>query len=255
MDEAVRRQPRYAQVEAHIRARIAAGDWRPGEAIPPETELARQFGVARMTARQALDGLRREGLLTRGRGRGTVVTLPPVERELSRLRGFSEDMRARGMVPSSRLLAREVVPAPGEVADRLRLGRREAVIHLRRLRLADAEPMALEASYLNYALCEAVLRADLESDSLYSFLQGTIGLRLRHASQELQAALAARAEADLLGIGRGRPVLAIHQTTYVLTEGGELCRQPGPGACPKAALCRAPPAPPAPRSQTKPTSE
>lgn len=215
-------QPRYAQVEQHIRARILSGTWRPGEAIPPETELAQQFGIARMTARQALDGLRREGLLTRGRGRCTFVTIPRIERELSRLRGFSEDMRARHMVPSSRLLAREVVPAPGDVSDPLHLGRREAVIHLQRLRLADAVPMALEASYLNYALCQAVLRADLESGSLYSFLQEVIGLRLRHASQELQAALATRPEAELLEIGRRQPVLAIQQTTYVLTGEGEI---------------------------------
>jgi GntR family transcriptional regulator, N-acetylglucosamine utilization regulator len=215
-------QPRYAQVEQQIRARILAGDWQPGEAIPPETELAQQFGVARMTARQALDGLRREGLLTRTRGRGTFVTSPRVERELSRMHGFSEDMRARGMAPSSRLLAREVVPAPTEVSDRLKVGQREAVIHLRRLRLADAAPMALESSYFNYALCRAILEADLETGSLYSFLQERVGLQILHASQELEAALPNQHEADFLQIARRQPVLAIHQLTYVATEAGDL---------------------------------
>ena len=215
-------QPRYAQVEQQLRARILSGDWQPGQALPPETELAQQFGVARMTARQALDGLRREGLLTRARGRGTFVTSPRIERELSRMHGFSEDMRARGMVPSSRLLAREVVPAPSEVSDRLQLGPREAVIHLRRLRLADAVPMALESSYFNYALCQAILEADLESGSLYSFLQERVGLQILHASQELEATLPSQAEADLLGITRRQPVLVIHQITYVGAETGDM---------------------------------
>lgn len=126
------------------------------------------------------------------------------------------------MEPSSRLLARAVVPAPAEISERLQLGRREAVIYLERLRLADAAPMAIEASYFNYALCQAILRADLESGSLYSFLQETVGLQLRHASQELQAALATQPEAELLQIGRRQPVLAIHQTTFVLTDAGEV---------------------------------
>lgn len=215
-------QPRYAQVEQQLRAHILSGHWPPGEAIPPETELAQQFGVARMTARQALDGLRREGLLTRARGRGTFVTTPRVERELSRMHGFSEDMRARGMAPSSRLLAREVVPAPGEVSDRLQLGQREAVIHLRRLRLADAAPMALESSYFNYALCLPILQADLESGSLYSFLQQEVGLRILHASQELEATLPSNEEATLLQITRRQPILVIHQITYVAADAGDM---------------------------------
>ena len=96
------------------------------------------------------------------------------------------------------------------------------MIRLQRLRLADAVPMALETSYLHYALCEPVLRADLESGSLYTFLQGSLRLQLLHASQELQAALPTRVEAELLHIRRRQPVLAIDQTTYVQGDDGEV---------------------------------
>src|SRR6185437_3638584 len=130
--------PMYQQLQSLIRTNITSGTWQPGQAIPSEQMLSRQFEIARMTVRQALEGLIREGLLRRERGRGTFVAHPMVERELSRLRGFSEDMRARRMAPSARLLAREVVPAPPEVSEHLRLGAREAVIYMRRLRLADA---------------------------------------------------------------------------------------------------------------------
>jgi GntR family transcriptional regulator, N-acetylglucosamine utilization regulator len=208
-------RPIYQQLQNLLRERITAGVWQPGEAIPSEQALVQQFGIARMTVRQALDGLIRDGLLVRRRGSGTYVAQARVERELTRMRGFSEDMRARGMVPLARLLAREVVPALAGVSEMLRLGRREAVIYIRRLRLADALPMALETSYLRYDLCRAVFDADLESGSLYDFLQNTVGITLCFASQELEAALPGAVDAGLLEITRRQPVLVIRQTTYV----------------------------------------
>lgn len=217
-----RAQPRYAQLQQHIRAGIQAGTWQPGEAIPAEHALARQFSVARMTVRQALDGLIHEGVLVRVRGRGTFVAHPHVERELSRMHGFSEDMRARGLTPSSRLLAREVIPAPTPVREALHVDEGARVLLLQRLRFADGAPLALETSYLRYALCREVLHADLEAGSLYTFLQECVRLELRHASQELQAALPSRVEADLLQIARRQPVLIIEQTTYVQHGAEEL---------------------------------
>jgi GntR family transcriptional regulator len=202
------------QVQHYVRDAIMNGTWQVGEPIPPEMALVEQFGVARMTVRQALDGLVREGLVVRARGRGTVVARPRVERELTRMHGFSEDMRARGMVPASVVLDCAVVPAPKTIADRLLVNPREAVVRLQRLRLADAVPMALETSYFNYTLCEAVLHADLATGSLYDFLQGTLMIELRYASQELEAALPSAIEASLLAISRRSPVLIIDQTTY-----------------------------------------
>lgn len=214
--------PMYQQLQELIRGDILSGLWQPGQAIPSEQTLVQQFGIARMTVRQAVDGLIREGLLRRERGRGTFVAHKPVERELSRMRGFSEDMRARGMVPSARLIARQVVPAPPEVSTHLHLGLREAVIYIRRLRLADALPMALETSYLDYTLFRPVLEADLESSSLYEYLQAALPLRLSHASQELAAALPSAEDAQLLEQSRRAPTLMITQTTYVQVAGEEV---------------------------------
>jgi GntR family transcriptional regulator len=214
--------PMYQQLQMLIRMNIASGTWKPGEAIPSEQVLSRQFGIARMTVRQALEAPIREGLLRRERGRGTFVAHAMVERELSRLRGFSEDMRARSMVPSARLLAREVIPAPAEVSDHLRLGPREAVIYMRRLRLADALPMALETSYFTYELFRGILDAELESSSLYEFMETRVGLNLSHASQELEAALPTAGDAQLLQQSRRDPTLVISQTTYVSLDGTDV---------------------------------
>jgi GntR family transcriptional regulator len=214
--------PVYQQLQDVIRENLTSGLWAPGQAIPSEQSLGQQYGVARMTIRQALDGVIREGLLRRERGRGTFVTHKRVERELSRMRGFSEDMGARGMAPSARLIAREVVPAPAEVSKHLQLGPREAVIYLRRLRFADALPMALETSYFNYTLFRPILEADLESHSLYDYLQNTLSVRLSHASQELAATLPTAEDAGLLGQSKRDPTLVITQTTYVHMAGEEL---------------------------------
>jgi len=217
-------QPIYLQLQDLIRDHISSGAWQPGELIPSEQAMVRQFAIARMTVRQALDGLIHDGLLVRVRGKGTYVARPKVERELSRMHGFSEDMRARGMIPLTRLLARDVIPAPEEVSAHLHLEQREAVIYLQRLRFADGAPMALETCYLNYTLCQGILHADLEEDSLYRVLEQEAHIELRHASQELQAALPRKAEAGLLHVSQRQPVLVIRQVTYLRAAGSE---QPG----------------------------
>ncbi len=219
-------QPLYRQLQEIIRGHIVSGAWQPGEAIPTERAMVQEFGVARMTVRQALDGLLHEGLIVRTRGRGTFVARPPVERELTRMHSFTEDMRGRGLAPFTRLLARQVVPAPEEVSAQLHIGLREAVIYLQRLRFADDLPIALESCYLSYDIGQVVLEADLEQGSLYHLLEGQAQLTLVHASQELQAALPTRAEAALLQIPQRQPVLVIQQTTYVRGPDEE-----GPGIC------------------------
>jgi GntR family transcriptional regulator len=214
--------PVYRQLQGLVRENIASGVWKVGQAIPSEQALVQRYGIARMTVRQALDGLIREGLLRRERGRGTFVAQQWVERELSRLRSFSEDMRARNMVPSARLVSREVIPAPPHVSEYLKLGVREAVIYLKRLRLADASPMALECAYFVYALFQPILEADLVNNSLYELIQNTFGLRLTHASQEFAVVTPSAGDAQLLGLSKRDATLMISQTTYVEVEGRDV---------------------------------
>jgi GntR family transcriptional regulator len=214
-------QPMYLQLQSYLRNAIVNGTWKPGEAIPAEKALAQEFAIARMTVRQAIDGLIHEGLLVRILGHGTYVARPRVERQLGRMRGFSEDMRARGMAPASRMLCREIVPAPEAVSIELQLGIREAVIHIRRLRLANRAPMALEECYLNYTILHGVMDADLESGSLYAYMRDTLQVQLRYAEQELEATHPTQAEAERLEISRRHSVLVVHQTTFVQDGGAD----------------------------------
>jgi len=126
--------PRYYEIEQVLRARVAA--LRPGDLVPSDAELCEEFGVSRMTARNAMQRLQQEGLVQRIPGRGTFVAERPVHRQAGSLISFTDEMRRRGRRPSSRVLRSLVRPATVDEAARLAVDR---VVELVRLRLADAD--------------------------------------------------------------------------------------------------------------------
>jgi len=142
--------PIYYQLKEWLRAEIAKGAWKPGDLIPSERDLSEQFGISRMTVRQALNELREEGLLRREQGRGTYVAEPKIEQRLTRLSGFTEDMKRRGLRSETRVLRQMWVEAPVPVSRALRISAGKQVVLLERLRMAEQEPMAIESCYLYF---------------------------------------------------------------------------------------------------------
>ena len=206
--------PLYYQLKGIIEERIASGEWAPGAQAPSERELCEQFQISRITVRQALAELVVEGRLIREHGRGTFVAQPRIQQTLTRLTGFSQDMQARGQQPGARVLRLEVAPAPPAVARVLRLEAGEPVILLRRLRLADGEPLAVETAYLLDRLCHGVLAKNLENRSLYKLLKDKFDITPARAEQQLKAVACPAAEAKWLGVRKGSPVLHIYRTTF-----------------------------------------
>jgi GntR family transcriptional regulator len=206
--------PRYYQLKEIIREKVRAGAWPPGEPIPSERELSEQYGISRMTVRQSVSELVNEGLLFREQGRGTFVERPKIAQQLLRLTGFTEDIGARQQLPGARVLEAEMWPCDETVAARLRIKPGQPVFHLRRLRLADAEPLALETSIISFIGCERLLDEDLEHDSLYRLLEATYHQPLLEAEQEVEAGLAGTHEAEALGIAPGEPVLLTRRLTF-----------------------------------------
>ncbi len=199
--------PRYYQLQEIIRERIRNGELAPGSLIPSERELCERYGISRMTARQAISGLEAEGLLYREQGKGTFVGQPVIAQQLLQLTGFTEDMAARKSKPGARVLSAEMWPADEETAERLRIRAGQPIYRLRRLRLADGEPLAIELARVSFIGCERLLHHDLAQESLYRLLEETFDIPLLEADQELQADRATEDESELLQIALGSPVL------------------------------------------------
>jgi GntR family transcriptional regulator len=196
--------PRYFEIEQALRARIA--ELAPDDLLPSDAQLCAEFGVSRMTARNAVARLAQEGIVYRVPGRGTFVAEPPIHRQASSLLSFSAEMRRQGRVPTSRLVERTVRAAePGE-RGRLRLERRGKVLAMRRLRLADEQPVAVEIAVFSAELAEGLLAADLEHGSLHRTLLA-LGRVPTAGTASLCAEPATRDDAKLLGLRTGEPLL------------------------------------------------
>ena len=195
--------PRYREIESWLRSLIDDGE--PGKLIPSEVEVAARFKVSRMTARQAIMNLLREGLVDRRRGAGTFIANKPIHRSEGILFSFTEDMRRRGKEPSSVMLSAGLEIASARDREALKLKGKGKVLVIRRIRLADYVPLSIERVAL-IPECKEVLRADLINGSLHEKMR-EIGYGPSTANCWLQARVADRSEAKLLDIPTGTPLL------------------------------------------------
>jgi GntR family transcriptional regulator len=205
--------PLHHQLEQRLRDEIASGRWRPGEAIASERELMRLAGVSRATVRQALASLIQGGLLERRQGRGTFVAQPKIEQELRSVYSFSAQMAALGRAMRDRVLQREALPAPPDIAAQLAVEPGERLIHIQRLRFVDGVPLTLDSSYIPFALCPELLREPLDG-SLYRLLAERYALPPLRATDTLEATTADRASAFFLGVQPGAPLLYVERVAF-----------------------------------------
>lgn len=210
--------PLYYQIQRALMEKIQSGALSQGDPIPSEEELSRTYQVSRMTARQALHGLKVNGFAFSEKGRGTFVTRPKLEKNVMHLQGFTEDMRQRGMVPSSRILDQSVIYAGDEAREKLRLGADEKVMCLRRLRLADGVPMAIEESNIPLQRFPGIERVDFARHSLYATLREQYGVRVGYADEIIEALPALREEAELLTIPNRASILSISRIIFTTQE-------------------------------------
>jgi len=195
------RSLKHEKIREYVRALIS--EEAPGAPAPSERELVHRFGVARMTVRQAMDALVVEGLLERIPGRGTFVARP--KRSATPVLSFTEDMRRRGLQAESQtLLARREQAGPG-IARAMGLSEGDTVVHWRRLRRADGDPMCVEDVYLNESLVPGFLQGSMPT-SLYDELERQ-GMPATWVEDAVTADLVTEDEAALLEIAPGAAVL------------------------------------------------
>lgn len=207
--------PIFKQIAGQLREQIESGGLRFGDVIPGERELAESLAVSRMTLRAAIDELVDEGLLVRQRGRGTVVAQMRINKQAQVIgfMSFSEEMRARGLEPSSRILSFKSEIADAAVAAQLDLPLGAQVILLKRVRLANLEPMALERCYVPYERFSGLLKFDLSKRSLYDILEQEFDTRPTMCQETVEAVALDAPEARELNVKRGDPALLVTRVT------------------------------------------
>lgn len=208
--------PKYLQLQRMLRNAIENHTLQEGDAIPTERDLAEDFDVSRITIRKAIEGLAGEGLLTRRQGAGTFVSAR-VEKSFSKLSSFSEDMIARGRVPSSEWVSKSEGLVTPEEAFLLGFSPGTVVYRFQRVRYADGQTMALEYSTIPASCLPSEKSV---STSLYEALTKT-GNRPVRALQRLRAITFSKDQADRLGVSPGDAGLFIERRGFL--KDGQTC--------------------------------
>jgi GntR family transcriptional regulator len=207
--------PLYLQLADHLRSQIEARTYPPGSRLPSERELAEQFDVSRMTARQALLQLAQDGFIASHVGKGTYVCQPRIAQELNFLSSFTEDIHRLGMTPSSRLIRAALERSDKEIAGHLQITAGSELVILSRIRLADAKPIAWEVCHLAHRVCPGILdEHDFSRESLYQVLRDEYDHQLTWAEQWISARMPTEDERENLQIGHQTPVLSLTRVTY-----------------------------------------
>lgn len=205
--------PYYQQIVDQVRTHIKAGSLNAGDVFHSEGDIATRLGISKMPVRQAFMKLRSEGLLLIEKGKRPTIGSGQVPWNFQQLRGFSEEMRRRGLTPSARVLSMKNAAAGPEIGEALRLKPAEPVFILERLRYVDHQPVALVTSYLPSALFPQIEKHDL-AKSLYQVFEKVYGRKLSWAEEEIGAAIASEEVARTLDTTVGSPLLFVRETTF-----------------------------------------
>src|SRR3954447_12720768 len=171
--------PVYKKIQNAIRTRIESLELQAGDSVPSERELARIHKVSLMTARHALAGLEREGIVERRRGAGTFVAPPRIH--FNKLMSYTEQMASRGLAAGSKVVAAKIIEQDEEIAARLMIPAASKMVKIERVRHTSEEPFALETCYLEAERFPGLVREALGRSSLFARLEQDFGVQLTYA--------------------------------------------------------------------------
>lgn len=205
--------PLYLQLKNTLIAEINAGRYRPHQRLLSERDLCERFKVSRMTVRQTLAEMMREGWIYAVVGKGTFVNELKISQDLGTLTGFSQDVLMRGRKPSSRVVEARLTPATLSLSKLLNVSPDAEIVQLTRVRFSGEGPLCLETAHIPHRLCPNILQHDFAVESLYRVFEADYGLRLVRAEQNMEAGLAIPVELDLLEMTPPAAVMRIERLT------------------------------------------
>jgi len=210
--------PKYIQLARIIRDRIVQQVYKPGEQIPTEAELGAEHDVSRITVREALNRLVKEGWLVRRQGKGTYVAHQKLLRNVAKVYSFSTDMRRMGLEPRSQVISVTVEEADESLAERLLLPpANHRVTRIKRVRIANEVPILVETATVPEYLCQGLTDKPLEEDSLYRIFAEDYQLVPHHAEETYESVILGREDSLLLARAPDtpQPAFSIQRTTYL----------------------------------------
>ena len=208
-------RPLYDQIKVLLTQSLSGGEWRPGEAIPSEVDLALRFKVSQGTVRKAIDELAAENILVRRQGKGTFVASHSEAHSTTRFLRIVAD-GGKKETPESRLIECRSEKAAQDVARRLGVRAGAAIHVLLRILVLSGKPLILDKIYLPDALFPGLEAEHIGSykGSYYSFFESQYGIAMIRAEESLKAVAAESEAALLLGVAPGTPLLSADRIAY-----------------------------------------
>ncbi len=206
-------EPLYLQLKKILRTLVVSGEYAPGQQIPTEQELMKQYNVSRITVRRAIQELINEKYLIKSQGKGTFVSQTRPNRELVKLKSFTEGCEDLHQVAKSQVLSVTLDKANKHDISRLGLTQEDKVIHITRLRFRDDVPLLIEHSYYPYPQYAFLTEHNL-SGSVYAILKEELGLVPVRSEKSVEIAYATAEQAQLLGINKGAALFLMRTIVY-----------------------------------------
>lgn len=207
--------PLYQQIKALITQSLQSGEWKPGELIPSEVELANRFKVSQGTVRKAIDELSAENLVVRRQGKGTFVATHHEARAQFRFLRLMPDA-GEPHYPDNRIIEVKRLRAPAEVARLLDIKSGDSVIFIKRVQSFDGAPTILEELWLPGMIFKGLTAERLVEykGPMYGLFETEFGTHMIHAMEKIRAVAASEPEAGLLAVAAGSPLLSVERVSF-----------------------------------------
>jgi GntR family transcriptional regulator len=211
--------PLHYQLKEILQEMIENEDLKPGQSIPPEREICEIQGVSRMTVNKAIMSLVNEGLIYREQGKGTFVSIEKVNQEISRLKGFTEQMMENGVVSKTKMLSYRIIEATKQHKFELKMPEDEKeIVEIKRLRFSDEQPVAIETAWIPHYLFKGMTRETIEHKSLYAIMREKYEYYPYKAKQTIEPIMLNEYESKLLNQENRALALIFRRTTYLENE-------------------------------------